>query len=397
MTEWVAPVAPVAPVAAGAPAGDGDASSERAFAAALSSFPGMSLKRFIALLRQHRPSEAHAVLAGGARPTGLAALLLRNAELAARWRQHALATPIGPSWDRCDEAGVHVTYLGADDYPTLLVADPEPPPVLFTRGDLSLLEAGRRVAIVGTRNATAAGRDAAFRIGAGLAARAVHVVAALARGRDGCAHLGVTDVLAPGRPVGVVASGLDVVYPREHRQLWEVVAATGLLMTEAAPGSAPEGYRFPLRNRIIAALSEVVVVVESREKGGSLITVAAAGERGIPVMAVPGGLHSRASFGTNNLLREGSGAVVDASDVLLALELDHRRSVPVLAEQRPRPRREDLEVYAACAREPRSIDSVIATTGVSFTEVAMSLARLEQAGWLGGADGWYQAVGAPLR
>ncbi|MEO5900988.1 MAG: DNA-processing protein DprA [Ilumatobacteraceae bacterium] len=370
---------------------------ERAFAAALSSFPAMTLKRLTALLRQYPPADAYAVAAGDAAPAGLIARVLSDAEVGARWRRHAATDPVGRAWDRCGEAGVHVTHLGAADYPTLLDGDPDPPPVLFTRGDHTLLESGRRVAVVGTRNATAAGRDAAYRIGAGLATAGVHVVSGLARGIDGCAHRGTVEVEADGRPIGVVASGLDVVYPREHRQLWDAVAATGLLISEAAPGTAPEAYRFPLRNRIIAGLAEVVVVVESREKCGSLITAAAAGERGIPVMAVPGGLHSRASFGTNNLLREGSGAVVDATDVLIALSLEHRRSVPVLAEQRPRPRKDDLAVYEACAGEPRSIDAITLLTGVGFTEAAMSLARLEQAGWLGTSDGWYQSVGAPLR
>ena len=128
-----------------------------------------------------------------------------------------------------------------------------------------------------------------------------------------------------------------------------------------------------------------------------LITAAAAGERGIPVMAVPGGLHSRASLGTNNLLREGSGAVVDASDVLVALSLEHRRSVPMVAEQRPRPRGEDRAVYETCAGEPRTVDSITLATGVDFVDAAMSLARLEQAGWLACTDGWFQAIGAPLR
>lgn len=385
------------PVSSKVSASQDPAVPQRAFAAALCSFPAMSLKRLTALLRQYPPAEAYAVVAGEAPPSGLIARVLSDPEVGARWRSHARTDPVGRAWDRCGDAGVDVTHLGAADYPSVLAGDLDPPPVLFTVGDRMLLESCRRVAIVGTRNATAAGRDAAFRIGAGLATAGVHVVSGLARGIDGCAHRGVVEVGAQGRPIGVVASGLDVVYPREHRQLWDAVADTGLLISEAAPGSAPEAYRFPLRNRIIAGLAEVVVVVESREKGGSLITVAAAGERGIPVMAVPGGLHSRASFGTNNLLREGSGAVVDATDVLIALSLEHRRSVPVLAEQRPRPRKADLAVYEACSGEPRSIDAITLLTGAGFTEAAMSLARLEQAGWLGTSDGWYQSVGAPLR
>jgi DNA processing protein len=269
--------------------------------------------------------------------------------------------------------------------------------VMFVRGDHELLAGGRRVAIVGTRNATAAGREAARRIAGGLVDAGVHVVSGLARGIDGCAHRAVVERAGPGRPVGVVASGLDVVYPREHRELWEQVADLGLLISESPPGTPPEPFRFPLRNRIIAALSEVVVVVESRERGGSLITAAVAGEHGIPVMAVPGSVHNPAAVGTNELLRTGAGPVLDASDVLLALELDHCRAVPELTETRQRPRRGDLAVYRACAAQPQTLDGVLTVVGADLVDVAMALARLEQSGWVVDTDGWYQAVGAPLR
>jgi DNA processing protein len=299
-------------------------------------------------------------------------------------------------WERCLTAGVAVVVHGDPDYPAVLLDDPLPPPVLFARGDLSLV-GGRRAGIVGTRNATSAGRDAAGRLGEGLGRAGVHVVSGLARGVDGHAHRGVLRAGGPGRPIGVVASGLDVVYPREHADLWAEVGTGGLLLSESPPGTAPEAFRFPLRNRIIAALSEVVVVVESRERGGSLITCTEAAERGIPLMAVPGGVHNRAASGSNNLLREGAATAVDASDVLIALSLDHRRSTAVVAEQRPRPRRDDLPVYAACAAEPRTIDGIVLATGLSLVEAAMAVARLEQAGWLGQADGWFETIGAPLR
>ena len=125
----------------------------------------------------------------------------------------------------------------------------------------------------------------------------MHVVSGLARGIDGCAHRGALQTEGGGRPIAVVASGHDVIYPREHRDLWREVAEQGLLLSEAPPGTAPEAYRFPMRNRVIAALSELVIVVESREHGGSLITVAEALERNVPLMAVPGGVHNRAATG----------------------------------------------------------------------------------------------------
>ncbi len=390
---------------------------EAAYAAALTALKAMSLTRLAALLNGRQPSEAYAVAVGRATAYGLAAKVMSDSGLRAKWRDDASGDTLDRLWRRCLHVGVSISWTGSPDHPPLLAGDRQPPPVLFSLGDRSLLDTGRRVGIVGTRNATAAGRYAAETIAAGLAAKGVHVVSGLARGIDGYAHRavvgdGVVDVGEAGghhaagdddmdgtrgRPIGVVACGLDVVYPREHRPLWDAVARRGLLLSEAPPGAAPEAYRFPMRNRIIAALSEVLVVVESRERGGSLITADAAGERGIPVMAVPGGLHSRASLGTNNLLREGSAAVVDSSDVLIALSLEHRRSSPVYPEQRPRPRPDDVAVYRACSTEPRTIDGITLLTGADFVGAAMALARLEQAGWIADVDGWYQAVGAPLR
>jgi DNA processing protein len=278
----------------------------------------------------------------------------------------------------------------------LLLDDPLPPPVIFAQGDLGLLE-GRRVAIVGTRNATAAGRDTATTLGKQLADADVHVVSGLARGIDGCSHRGALQSAGRGRPIGVVASGHDVVYPREHRELWCSVAEQGLLLSESPPGTAPEAFRFPLRNRVIAALSEVVIVVESREQGGSLITVNEAIERNVPLMAVPGGVHNRAATGTNQLIRDGAGVVVDATDVLIALAMDHRRSSASPADPRPRPRGADLGVYETCAGEPRTIDGLALACSLSLVDAAMSVARLEQAGWIQQSDGWFEAVGSPLR
>src|SRR5690606_572209 len=135
--------------------------------------------------------------------------------------------------------------------------------------DLSVL-AERRAGIIGTRNATAAGRATAFELGHELAVNGVAVVSGLARGIDGAAHRGVR--AGDGRPAGGVANGRDAPYPKPHTELWEWVATHGLLVSEWPPGTTPEPWRFPLRNRILAALCEVLVVVESRERGGSLIT-----------------------------------------------------------------------------------------------------------------------------
>ncbi|HEY4608792.1 MAG TPA: DNA-processing protein DprA, partial [Ilumatobacteraceae bacterium] len=317
-------------------------------------------------------------------------------DVRAAWQRAGRLGVLEEAWERCSRLGVRVLLHDDPEYPALLRNDRLPPPVLFSQGDLSLLQ-GRRAAIVGTRNATAAGRDTATTLSRQLADAAVHVVSGLARGIDGCAHRGALQTVGNGRPIAVVASGHDVEYPREHRALWRSVAESGLLLSESPPGTSPETFRFPMRNRLIAALSEVVIVVESRHQGGSLITVNEAIDRGIPLMAVPGGVHNRAAAGTNQLIRDGAGVVVDVMDVLVALAMDHHRSSGPLTDARPRPRGVDLVVYETCAGEPRTIDGLALACSLSLVDTAMAVARLEQVGWIQQSDGWFEAVGSPLR
>ncbi len=368
----------------------------QAHAAALAALPPSTVHRLGALLRHHDPLEAWAVVRGEVRPHGLVQRILADRAVAQAFRSAAESVDPVAIWERCVALDLQVLVHGATDYPPILLHDPQPPPVLFAKGSLALLD-GRRAAIVGTRNATSAGRETARAIAAGLAAAGVHVVSGLARGIDGVAHRAVLGERGQGRPIAVVASGLDVVYPREHRDLWSAVGETGLLLSEAAPGTRPEPYRFPLRNRIVAALAEVLVVVESRERGGSLITADAALERGVPIMAVPGAPSNRAAGGSNALLRDGAAPALDAGDVLTQLQLDHSfAACGVAVERRRRPRPEDLEVYRAVRDEPRTIDGVVLLTGRSLVDTAMCLARLEAAGWLAQADGWFETVGSPL-
>jgi len=295
----------------------------------------------------------------------------------------------------CERNRVAVVALGDPRYPATLLHDPEAPVALFVRGDLDVL-ADRRVGIVGTRHATAAGRATAAELGSALAAESVAVISGLARGIDAAAHRGVRSSDGPGRAVAVVGSGPDVHYPKPNADLWEWVASSGLLISEWPPGVPPDAWRFPQRNRILAALSEVLVVVESRERGGSLITARAAADRGIDVMAVPGSPRTRASFGTNQLLVDGVAPVTSADDVLAALGLDHRRQGRLPFDARVPPDDVQQRVLDACREQSSNLDMIVGATGLPISDAALAAARLERSGWLVEAGGWFEPVGSRL-
>jgi DNA processing protein len=368
-----------------------------AFGAALAGLPAMTPARLRALVRRFAPDEAwQAVLDGhpAARPDPLPAMAGRGqtpADVAVIWRRHATAHPPEQLWQRCEHLGVAVVLLGGEGYPDVLADDLAPPAVLFALGDLGVLE-GARCAVVGTRNATGVGREMATTIGAALAANGVRVVSGLAKGIDAAAHLGA--LAARGAPpVGVVGSGLDVVYPPQHEALWQRVGAEGVLLSEVPPGAPPHAHRFPLRNRIIAALADAVVVVESRVKGGSLHTVREAEQRGVPLLAVPGSPRNPAAEGTNLLLRDGATIVLDPLDVLVALGFQHPARLRLTHDHRPPPEASDKALLDLFAEQTLDVERVAALASISLTAAALGLGRLEAAGWLERCGAWFQRIG----
>jgi len=292
----------------------------------------------------------------------------------------------------CIDRNIAVTTNRDRVYPVVLHADPQAPAVIFSQGNLELLQR-RRVGIVGTRTATQAGRYFARTLGESLAAEGICVVSGLARGIDYESHVGVFrasgEHAAP--PAAVVASGLNKVYPPEHHELWRRIACEGVLISEAAPNAPAETHRFPLRNRILAGLSEVLVVVESRARGGSMITVREAMKRDITVMAVPGAPNVASCEGTNLLLRDGCAPVLDVNDVFVALGLDTRRSNGVV-DTRSMPTAEERAVLEVLARVPRSIDEVALLAGQNVVDMAVLLGRLEAKEWVSHVDGWWEAL-----
>ena len=304
-----------------------DSDAERAAAAALASLPHMGPRRFEVLVRTFGMTGAWDSVADGsaARAREVRATLGRDPdEIEAKWRAFPRRTDPVELLARHVDAGIDVVPLGSDRYPAVLAADPERPMVLFVRGDLGRL-ASPRVAIVGTRRATSGGRRTAREWGRRLTEMGIQVVSGLALGIDGAAHQGALEAWDAGAvsapPLGVVGTGLDVVYPVRHRDLWDRVATDGLLVSEIALGGSPTRWRFPARNRLIAALSDVVVVVESHAKGGALSTAEEAIARDRTVMAVPGSIHVPASVGSNRLLVDGLPPACEVADVVTHLAL----------------------------------------------------------------------------
>lgn len=365
-------------------------SPEHAAAAALAGLPGVGPKRLRCLLEHYRPTEVLAMLATKTPPNAMVARVLGSA--LARMQVAAAQVCVDSVAERCSALGVEVVALGEDHYPAVLGVDHAAPALLFYRGDLTAFSQ-RRVAVIGTRAATAAGRATARELGEQLGEYGVGVVSGLARGIDGAAHSGACASSGTGRPIGVVGNGLDVPYPREHKQLWEAVANSGVLVSEWPPGVGPEPWRFPQRNRVLAAVSEIVVVVESRDRGGSLITVDQALSRGIHVMAVPGAPRQASSVGSNLLLRDGAGTVTSAEDVAAALGLHtiDRRSLT-----RQRPEGQAGRVLEVIEGGVAAFDEIMCESGLSIGDLARCVVDLEASGWVRESDGWYEAVNSRL-
>jgi len=219
---------------------------------------------------------------------------------------------------RMHDAGGRILSWDDPEYPGMLRQIPDPPPVLYTLGDMRLLGSSS-VAMVGARSATGYGRRVAYSLAKALAENSVTVLSGLAAGIDSESHSGA--LKGGGGTIAVLGCGVDVVYPRQNRSLYEQIRADGLLVSEYPLGTQPEGFRFPARNRIIAGLCLGVVVVEAAKKSGSLITAQLALDFGREIFAVPGQVDSFKSEGTHWLLRQGAQLVVSADDILQELKL----------------------------------------------------------------------------
>jgi DNA processing protein len=297
--------------------------------------------------------------------------------------------------DRLAETACVAACVHSPRYPPLLHDLPDPPAVLFGVGSaevLALIAEEPAVTVVGTRRASPYGTEVAYALGRGLGASGVPVVSGLALGIDATAHRGCLD--GGGVPVAVVAGGPDVVYPRRHRSLHERVHDAGLVLSELPPGTDPYRWSFPARNRIMAGLARMTLVVEAADPSGSLITAEFAKDLGRAVAAVPGRVTSSLARGTNNLLKDGATPISGAEDVLDELFGVGARRVEEAASPRQAPAEPLLQVVVEAAEAHDSVEEVARVSGRTVAETRAALGRLEADGFLVRRDlgGWERSA-----
>lgn len=283
-----------------------------------------------------------------------------------------------------EKAGARMIFMCEDDYPSILANIHDPPPVITVKGHVHLLSRPA-VAIVGARNASATGQRLAALLARDIGAAGYVIVSGLARGIDGAAHKAA---MVQGT-IAVIAGGIDVVYPREHKELHHQIAENGLLLSEAPFATKPSARHFPRRNRLIAGLSRGTVVVEAAAKSGSLITARLALEQGRDVFAVPGSPLDPRARGTNLLLREGAILVESAADVLdnlAPLSGLGQNDLPLLrwGQTPPEPRNIDEKtrerIYRLLSPTPIQMDDLLDIAAIGPAALSVILLELELAG-----------------
>jgi len=283
--------------------------------------------------------------------------------------------------------GCHIVAKSEAGYPPLLKTIHNPPPVLFVKGDLNVL-IKRQVALVGSRNPSRSGRQAAVYFAAGLVEAGVVVTSGLALGIDGLSHEAA--LKAAGETVAVLGSGLDRIYPKSHIKLAEAIVEQGALVSEYGTGVAPVASNFPRRNRIISGLTAATVVIEASLKSGSLITAKLALEQGREVFALPGTIFNPLSKGCHALIKEGAPLIESPADILQQLfwptagdgHFPKQAQQPILAGN-------EKLVWQALDWQTTTIDEVVARSGLGVETVTATLLNLELQGFIVPAAGGY--------
>ena len=368
---------------------------ERLAALRLHLASGIGPRLFAALVEHFGSACAAAEASAGA----LAAVRGIGPDSAARMREGIAAADAEAEFQKAQDAGVRILVRGEPDYPIALSYLADAPPVLYVKGTLEAEDA-RAMAVVGMRKCSLYGQDQAERLAGGLARCGFTIVSGLARGIDSAAHRGA--MAAGGRTIAVLGNGLATVYPPENRKLAEAVVARGALVTEFPMDFGVAAENFPRRNRIIAALSLGVIVVEAGRQSGALITARLGAELGKEVFAVPNRVDAPGAAGVHALIRDGAKLVESVADVLEEFP-DLGLQAPAAADAGAGPAPAPGDPTAATARqgtlglraslspeesqlvevmdgEPLALDTLIQRTGLAPARVSGALTLLELKG-----------------
>ncbi len=344
---------------------------------ALQQTPGLGTRRIFRLVKFF--GDARTVWKAPEKELLLLEGLGNGAQCLINWRRQAVPEKI---INALQTAAIKVITFTEEAYPLELKRIYDPPLVLYWRGK-QLPGKDLKIAIVGTRRATAYGLRVAKQLAADLAAAGVGVVSGVARGIDAAAHRGV--IRAGGLTWGILGCGPDVVYPPEHKELYQKIMEHGAILSEFPPGTPPEAKNFPIRNRIISGLTSGTVVVEAAVKSGSLITADIALEQNRDVFAVPGPITSRYSKGSNELIKEGARVVTEADDIIA----EYGAQLSILWPTSPKKEQAKIsltsterKVLECLSIVPTHIDDISVAVDLQPGDVSRALLQLEMAKYI---------------
>ena len=278
--------------------------------------------------------------------------------------------------NRIHSAGINFLLKDDENYPRYLKEIDQPPPVLFVKGEITL-EDEWSVAIVGTRKVTHYGRQIAEEFSRVLADHNITIVSGLARGVDGIAHK--ISLETGGRTIAVLGSGVDRIYPAEHKMLAEQIAKNGAVISDYPPGTAPEASNFPPRNRIISGMSRATIVIEAGQTSGALITADFAANQGRNVYAVPGSIYNVQSKGTNKLIQKGAKPLLDIREVLEDIQVELIQERKIFRKEYPMDLFEE-KILRVLSDEPLHVDEITQLSEMPISDVSSYLAMMELKG-----------------
>ncbi len=340
--------------------------------------PGFGCRSFLKILKTHQPEQVFQASAQTLRELGLKASVIQAIE---QFDWHLIAADL--AW--LEHPNNEVITLEDPCYPTQLKETYDPPPLLFLRGNKQLLNRPQ-LAIVGSRNPSAVGRQIAFDFAYSMANQGFVVTSGMALGIDAASHEGA--LKATGQTIAVAGTGLDRVYPAVHKKLATAIVDSGLMISEFPPGTAAKAENFPRRNRIISGLCLGLLVVEAAKKSGSLITARLALEQNREVFAIPGSIQNPLARGCNALIREGATLVESIDDILQELpHYNQRYSVKPATAQQTELDLAQQQLLNLVMFSPTSVDELVEQSQYSAEVISSMLLILELYGYVSAAPG----------